>query len=98
MMHMSDMPVHNRATVATNVVGNGAVFIALGGRLDDATLPSVWSEVLNTARRSGRGSIDLDVSQVVYCDGAGLGLFAEVRRVAAQSGSRLTFRGFTPDL
>jgi phospholipid/cholesterol/gamma-HCH transport system permease protein len=98
MVHMNDIPAHNHATVATNVAGNEAVSITLGGRLDDATLPSVWSQVLDTARRFGRGSIDLDVSQIVYCDGAGLGLFAELRRVAAQSGSRLTFRGFTPDL
>jgi phospholipid/cholesterol/gamma-HCH transport system permease protein len=45
-----------------------------------------------------RGHIVVDVSQISYCDGAGLGLFAEIRRVAALSGSGLTFRGFTPEL
>ena len=95
---MNDIPAQNSTTVATGLMGNGAVSITLGGRLEDTTLPSVWPDVLSAASRSGTRNIVLDVSQVSYCDGAGLGLFAEVRRVAALSGSGVTFRGFTPEL
>ena len=95
---MNDKPIQSRATVAASPAGAGAVSIVLGGRLDDTSLPAIWPEVLRAARQMGRRSILLDASKVSYCDGAGLGLFAEVRRVAALNGSGLTFQGFTPEL
>jgi phospholipid/cholesterol/gamma-HCH transport system permease protein len=95
---MNDLSTQNSATVATILEGAETVSITLGGRVDDTTLPSVWPEVISAARQLGSGRIILDVSQVSYCDGAGLGLFAEIRRVAALRGRGIIFRGFTPEL
>lgn len=81
-----------------SALGSGKVSLMLAGRLDDATLPSVWPEVKKAVAGSASGSLVVDASHVSYCDGAGLGLFAEVRRLAAISRSGLTFRGFTPEL
>lgn len=95
---MSNLPSTNRATVSAVAETNGAMAIMLFGRLDDATLPAVWTNVLSAATGSGSRAIILDASHLSYCDGAGLGLFAEVRRRAAKLGSSVTFRGFAPDL
>jgi phospholipid/cholesterol/gamma-HCH transport system permease protein len=97
-MLMNNRPAQNGPMVSTALLGDGALSILLHGRLDDATLPSVWPEVLSAASRPEARSIVLDVTQVSYCDGAGLGLFAGVRRVAARTGSSVIFRGFTADL
>ena len=37
-------------------------------------------------------------ASVSYCDGAGLGLFTELRRLAAQTGGRAEIVGLAPDL
>jgi len=95
---MENSTEERRATVITHSPASDALSIQLGGRLDDSTLPTVWFHVLNAARQVTSGNILVDVSRVSYCDGAGLGLFAAIRRVAALTGSKLTFSGFAPDL
>jgi phospholipid/cholesterol/gamma-HCH transport system permease protein len=95
---MDNSTTANLATVITDSPASGAVSIQLTGRIDDSTLPAIWSEVLNAARRVTSGNILVDVSKVSYCDGAGLGLFAAIRRVAALAGSKLTFSGFAAEL
>jgi phospholipid/cholesterol/gamma-HCH transport system permease protein len=95
---MNDVLNTTRATVRIVPSEQGPVSIVLGGRLDDATLPSVWPGVVEAVMGSSAGPFILDAAQVSYCDGAGLGLFAQVRRLAAGRGSDLSFRGFSPDL
>jgi phospholipid/cholesterol/gamma-HCH transport system permease protein len=40
----------------------------------------------------------VDAKGLGYCDGAGLGLFVELRRIAATAGGEIVFEGLTPDL
>src|SRR5690242_10945318 len=78
--------------------GGDAVRIALAGRLDAATLPAAWRASVPPARDAGPRGAVIDGSALEYCDGAGLGLFAEIRRVVADAGGTVAFEGFAPDL
>ena len=83
-------------TIATEA--DGSLSIALTGRLDKETLAGVWAKAVEALRRAPSKRVVIDASSVAYCDGAGLGLFAELRRVAAQLGGQAEIAGLAPNL
>jgi phospholipid/cholesterol/gamma-HCH transport system permease protein len=75
----------------------GTVRIALAGRLDASTLRQAWEAVVTPAQRQSPSELVVDVSGLTYCDGAGLGLLAELRRIAAEAGGRMRLEGARPE-
>src|SRR5437762_514527 len=57
----------------------GRLSIEIGGELSAATLPAVWPQAVEPVRRLRPKQVVIDVSRLTYCDGACLGLFAEIR-------------------
>ncbi|MFB3893301.1 MAG: ABC transporter permease [Phycisphaerae bacterium] len=86
------------AAVTVTQEGDGGTVVALSGRLARETLPGVWSKAVDGVRASAAKRIVVDASGVAYCDGSGLGLFAELRRLAAQRGGAAEIVGLAPDL
>lgn len=76
----------------------GELQIALGGRLESRTLTRVWDDAVDAVRQSDATKLTVDGSALTYCDGAGLGLFTELRRLAAARKSEVRFTGFDPGL
>jgi len=76
----------------------GGCNIALSGRLDASTLPRAWADAVEPTRRDVPKKITVDVSDLSYCDGAGLGLFAELRRLVSAAGGQLQFAGTKPEM
>lgn len=72
--------------------------LAFEGQLDATTLPRAWRESVTPLRQRTPRRLIVDVSQLGYCDGAGLGLFAELRRMMAVSGGQLEIRGANEQL
>jgi phospholipid/cholesterol/gamma-HCH transport system permease protein len=85
------------ARLDTRTDPGGALTLALAGRLDRHALPTLWPDA-TAAVQAHPGDVVIDGSGLDYCDGAGLGLFAELRRLAHARGGQLTFAGFNPDL
>ncbi len=79
------------------VEGAGAT-LAISGRLDASTLVTVWDKAVEGVRPVSSGSVEVDLSALDYCDGAGLGLFAELRRLVTLGGGELAFTGVHDDL
>lgn len=77
---------------------DGNVTAFLNGRLDAAAVAGASAQVLEPIERAHARDVIVDGSQTTYCDGAGIGLIGEVRRVAALNGGVVRFRGFSPDL
>jgi phospholipid/cholesterol/gamma-HCH transport system permease protein len=77
--------------------GEGRATILLVGRLDDRTLPEAWAAV-EPIRSAPPKRLAVDGRGLGFCDGAGLGLFVELRRIAATAGGEIVFEGLTPDL
>jgi phospholipid/cholesterol/gamma-HCH transport system permease protein len=82
-------------SVSSGKDGGKVVFVA--GVLDAETLPEAWVHALEPLRKAPLSSLAIDVSQLNYCDGAGLGFFAELRRVVSARGGETEFVGARPD-
>jgi phospholipid/cholesterol/gamma-HCH transport system permease protein len=74
------------------------VAIAFCGELNAASLHDLWPQVIATVREGAAKQISIDTAAVSYCDGAGLGLLAELRREAKAHGTELHFVGGASDL
>lgn len=83
---------------ATIAQAGEMVRVGIAGRLDADALPAIWKPVTDAASDSGPGGVEIDGTGLDYCDGAGLGLFAEVRRLAVTNGGELRFTGLSDDL
>jgi phospholipid/cholesterol/gamma-HCH transport system permease protein len=78
--------------------GNGQHVLRLSGRLEARALPDIWPKAVDLVRRAAPDRLVVDGSGIAYCDGAGLGLFGELRRLAAEGGAQIRFEGLTADL
>ena len=77
---------------------DGDVTAFLHGRLDAAAVEGTSPQILEPIRQAHVRDVIIDGSQATYCDGAGIGLIGEVRRVATLNGGVVQFRGFSRDL
>ena len=87
-----------RAAVEVGSVTDGAASIFLSGRLERTTLPDIWPKAIEAMKKASGSRVVIDASGVSYCDGSGLGLFAELRRLAACGGGEVEVVGLAPDL
>lgn len=85
------------ATVTCTRVGETG-HLTLSGQLNATTLPQVWAQALAAVQPNPPPHLMIDVSQLTYCDGAGLGLFAELRRIVATAGGKTELVGPRPEL
>ncbi|MGE0723296.1 MAG: MlaE family lipid ABC transporter permease subunit [Alphaproteobacteria bacterium] len=69
------------ATIAVRAEGERTV-IALSGRLDAAGVAAVWAPATNAAGSARATTID--ATAVDYCDGSGIALLGELRRLAGE--------------
>ena len=58
----------------------GRRVVTLAGRLDAATLPTLWPEARAALAGAPAGPIVVDAAAVDYCDGAGVALFVDMLR------------------
>jgi len=96
MVDMNDRA--DKATVALDWPAADELRIVLQGRLIAATLPAVWDAAREPILQRKPRRVEIDASGVDYCDGAGLGLFLELRRSAATVGGDVTLLGLSDEL
>ena len=68
------------AALAITDTADGRRTLALTGRLDATTLPSLWEEARRAAADVPERSIVIDAAGVDYCDGVGAALFVDLLR------------------
>jgi phospholipid/cholesterol/gamma-HCH transport system permease protein len=84
--------------VVFNQTENRQAAIALSGWLDASTLPQAWDAAVGRTIRDAPVKLTVDLSQLDYCDGAGLGLFAELRRIVSLYKGQMQLTGVKPEL
>ncbi len=75
-----------------------ALRVQIKGDLNAATLPDAWQRVDSAIEEHSPKRVVVDLSQIGYCDGAGLSLFAQIRRETAMRGGEASFEGGTAEL
>jgi phospholipid/cholesterol/gamma-HCH transport system permease protein len=76
---------------------NGSACVVLAGRLDATTLPEAWIQAVAPIRKDPPPQLTVEVAGLSYCDGAGLGLFAELRRSVSARGGTMQLAGVRPE-
>jgi len=69
------------ASIAVNDLPDGTRRIAVSGRLDAVTIPSIWNPA-HQAVAEAKNHVIVDAAGVEYCDGVGAALFVELMRHA----------------
>lgn len=77
---------------------NEVLEVDISGRLTATTVPQVWGSAVDRIRLSEPRQVIVDGARLTFCDGAGLALFAEIRRTIALLGGTLTIQGLAPEL
>lgn len=68
------------ARLAVTDAADGRRVLALAGRLDSETLPSVWEAARRAVADVPARAVVIDAAAVDYCDGAGAALFVDLLR------------------
>jgi len=70
-----------------------ASVLTIAGRLDSGSFLQAWEQSVEPCRRNVPRKLLVDVSAMDYCDGAGLGLLSELRRIVASSHGKFELAG-----
>jgi phospholipid/cholesterol/gamma-HCH transport system permease protein len=76
----------------------GPARVVLKGKLDAEAVGACWARIINPLRKASTSKVQVDVSGVSYCDGAGVGLLVELQRVAAINGGTAEITGLSAEL
>jgi phospholipid/cholesterol/gamma-HCH transport system permease protein len=68
------------ATLAVSEASDGRRVLALSGRLDAVSVPSLWESVRRAVAEAPARRVVVDATAVDYCDGAGIALFVDLLR------------------
>ncbi|HEY7320133.1 MAG TPA: MlaE family lipid ABC transporter permease subunit [Candidatus Binatia bacterium] len=77
--------------------GNGAVIVAIEGRLDSSTTGRIWRQATEAVSSAKSRSVIVDAAQIDYCDGSGIALFLHLRDLQRKAGGQLEIRGLRPE-
>jgi phospholipid/cholesterol/gamma-HCH transport system permease protein len=95
--HRSDLRIVSESAEG-GAVDPAEMRLAIHGRLDLATLPTAVAQLLNPIKRLRPRLVILDAADLDYCDGIGLGVLTEARRLAAGWGGQLRLTNLRPQL
>lgn len=85
-------PVKN-AALHTKTDESGSLIISLQGWLDSTTTGKVWKEAIRAINKFKTSKVTVDASELDYCDGTGIGLLFELRRIQQSRDGRLDVYG-----
>ena len=80
-------------TLHTSTSESGSLVLRLQGWLDSTTTSKVWKEATKAIDKFKTHQVTVDASQLEYCDGIGIGLLFELRRIQQSSGGTLDIYG-----
>ncbi len=72
-------------TIRSAVGGDGVVRLAVAGEVDLATAEQLYDAIASTAATPGVRTVDVDFSEVAFCDSTGIGALMRARHSAGES-------------
>jgi phospholipid/cholesterol/gamma-HCH transport system permease protein len=92
-----DSPILNGAQLRSDGPRNGLLKLAIDGRLDADSTGRVWRESIRLVAAARAATVDLDASAMDYCDGSGIALLIQLRRLQQKAGGKLEIHGLRPE-
>lgn len=90
-------PRQTHASMQAVPGGADALTLRLEGRLDASSVADLWDEVTGAVDAARPRALIVDAQAVVYCDGAGVGLLASLRRRQRARSGDFDLRGLPSD-
>jgi phospholipid/cholesterol/gamma-HCH transport system permease protein len=76
---------------------NGLLKLAIAGRLDADSTGRIWRESTRLVAAARAATVDLDASAIDYCDGSGIALLIQLRRLQQKNRGKLEIHGLRPE-
>ncbi|MGZ8498266.1 MAG: MlaE family lipid ABC transporter permease subunit [Candidatus Binatia bacterium] len=87
----------NGAKLRSDGPRNGRLKLSIDGRLDANSTGRVWRESTRLVSVARAATVDLDASAMDYCDGSGIALLIQLRRLQQKAGGKLEIHGLRPE-
>lgn len=75
----------------------GKLRIVIQGRLDVEATGRLWPEAFRRLAKVRPQVLDIDASQIEYCDGAGIGLLLRLKRTQEENKGQVQIEGLRPE-
>lgn len=85
------MSEQDAASFQFKAINEGESSLRISGRLEAATVTKLWPGVIPPIEKAPPSQLQVDLSDVSYCDGTGIGLFVELDRQVRGHGGTITF-------
>ncbi|MGZ8452389.1 MAG: MlaE family lipid ABC transporter permease subunit [Candidatus Binatia bacterium] len=92
-----DSLISNGAKLRSDGSRNGLLKLSIDGRLDANSTGRVWRESTRLVSVARAATVDLDASAMDYCDGSGIALLIQLRRLQQKAGGKLEIHGLRPE-
>jgi phospholipid/cholesterol/gamma-HCH transport system permease protein len=76
---------------------DGQARLILGGRLDRDTTASIWRQSAHVLRQAKIPCLIVEAGEIVYCDGAGIALLTEFKRIQQENDGQIEIRDLRPE-
>lgn len=96
---VADAPDHPVAAARLSIsdAADGALILALAGRLDAYSIAQVWAQARAALDAAPSRRVSVDASAVDYCDGGGLAMLVDLLRQPRARDAAVTVRGLRPE-
>lgn len=89
--------IANAAKLRSDGPRDGVLKLAIDGRLDADSTGPVWRESTRLVAAARASHVDLDAAAIDYCDGSGIALLIQLRRLQQKHGGKLEIHGLRPE-
>jgi phospholipid/cholesterol/gamma-HCH transport system permease protein len=87
----------DKATFDFQPGDNGQARLVLKGRLDRDTTAPIWRQTTHAVRQAQAPHLTVQAGEVVYCDGAGVALLTEYKRIQQEDHGQIEIRDLRPE-
>jgi phospholipid/cholesterol/gamma-HCH transport system permease protein len=95
------MPAHEAASLSVRwevLKAEGAVLLTLHGGLDEVSTPTAWEALEKELKGAGVSSLEIDASDLAYCDSSGLALLYYLYAGRMTPGATVRISGLSSEL
>lgn len=92
-----ESPPSNAASLRSDGPRNGLLKLVIAGRLDADSTGSIWRESTRLVAAARAATVDLDAAAIDYCDGSGIALLIQLRRLQQKNRGQLQIHGLRPE-